>query len=169
MRRRADEESPHPFLSRSQRKTWTLFSLIHLLIQVFKMMMRKSRGIQQQERQHWTTLSSVTTRLASYQQNGHSTRERQENSVHIGREKREVKVNRDKIGRSRVLLHLPFLGLRFTNLNNLLLHFYILSYSIIVRGCRCKNWTNGEIPVLRAYRVCHGFMSRDPSRCVPPV
>ena len=109
----------------------------------------------------------VTTRLASYQENRHSTRERQENSVHIGREEREVKDNRDKIGRSRALPHFPFLGLRFTNLNNLSLHFYILSYPIIVRGCRRKNRTNGGIPVLRAYRVCHGFGSRDPSRCVP--
>jgi hypothetical protein len=41
-RRRTGEESPHPFLTRSQQKAWTPFSLVHLLIQVFKMIMRKS-------------------------------------------------------------------------------------------------------------------------------
>jgi hypothetical protein len=51
-RRGTGEESPHPFLSRSQQKAWNPFSLVHLLIQVFKMMMRKSHGIHQQERRH---------------------------------------------------------------------------------------------------------------------
>jgi hypothetical protein len=38
----------------------------------------------------WKCQTLVTTRLASYQENEHSTHERQENSVHIGKEQKEV-------------------------------------------------------------------------------
>jgi hypothetical protein len=81
----------------------------------------------------------VTTRLASYQENRHSTRERQENPVHIGREEKKLRLTGTRSREAEPWPHLPFLGLRFTNLSDLSLHFYILSYPIIIRGCRRKN------------------------------